>query len=489
MNPRATALLALAVAALGAFVWLYEIRGADERAERVEAEKRVFRGIDADDVTEVRLRAKDGSALRLERGEGGWRLREPVAFPADEANAEGVASALAGLRSEAVIEEPGPLAEYGLEGEPAVRFRAGGEEHVLRIGSRSPVGSNTYVATAADRPVHVVASYRTSSLERSVDDLREKRLARFERDAVVEARVRWAGGGVRLVRDEQDPQAWRLVEPLDAAADGRTVSRLLSDLEFLRATGFDDAPSAEVTAALDAPELAVELVTRADGKEGSVRVAFGKARDGELPARGEVEGAVYEVPAGRLGDFPRSVDAYRDKTLARFVEGEVRRFELAFHGEGDGQSHVVTGERDGEAWKTAPDSLDPEQVATLLRELSGLEGTAVAAEAMGPAERAKLGLEPPRAVLRAFGGPEEGAGDLLAEVHLGVVDAGRGIAARRHDRDTVYWVAKERADDLPLSLEALRSRFLAAPPEAPPAPAAEAPGAAPGASGAAPPPG
>jgi hypothetical protein len=477
MNPRATALLALVVAALGAFVWLYEIRGADDRAERSEAEKRVFRGIEADDVTEVTLRAKEGGDVRLEKGEEGWRIAAPVAFPADAANAESVASTLASLRSEATIDEPGPLAEYGLEGAPAVRFRAKGEEHVLRVGGRSPVGANTYVATAADRPVLVVASYRTASLERSLDDLREKRLARFDRDAVVEARVRWKGGAVRLLRDEQDPEAWRVVEPLEVAADGRTVSKLLSDLEFLRATGFDDEPSPEVRKRLEAPELEVELRTKADGKEGSVRVALGAADGANLPARGQVEGAVYELPAGRLSDFPRSVDAYRDKSLARFVESEARRFELAFHGEGAGESLVVTGTREGDGWTTAPEALDPQKVDAFLRELSALDGASVAAESMGAAERARLGLEPPRALLRVFGGPEEGADAPLAEVHLGALDAKRGIPARRPDREIVYFVAGERAEELPVSLEALRARFLAKAPEPTeaPAPAAEVP--------------
>lgn len=475
MNPRATALLALVVAALGAFVWLYEIRGADGRAERTEAEKHVFRGVEADDVSKFTLRTKEGGEVRLEKGEGGWRIAAPVAFPADAANAESVASTLASLRSEAVVDDPGPLAEYGLEGEPAVRFEAKGEEHVLRVGARSPVGANTYVATAADRPVYVVASFRTASLERSLDDLREKRLVHFDRDAVVEARVRWKDGSVRLLRDEQDPEVWRLVEPLEAAADGRTVSKLLSDLEFLRATGFDDAPSAEVAKRLDAPELAVELRTKADGKDGSVRVVLGAAEGDALPARGQVEGAVYELPAGRLADFPRRVDAYRDKSLARFVPSEARRFELAFHAEGAGESFVVTGKREGEGWTTAPEMLDPEKVEALLRELSGLDARTIAAESMGPAERAKLGLEPPRAVLRVFGGAEAGSDAPLAEVQLGSVDATRGIPARRPDRELVYFVAGERAAELPVTLDALRADFVAKPAPEPGAAGADIP--------------
>ena len=49
MNPRTTAILALLVAALGAFVWLYEIRGGEARSEE-EAKKRVFRDVKADSI-------------------------------------------------------------------------------------------------------------------------------------------------------------------------------------------------------------------------------------------------------------------------------------------------------------------------------------------------------------------------------------------------------------------------------------------------------
>jgi hypothetical protein len=464
MSWRTTAVLALVVAALGAFVFFYEIRGAEERSERAEAEKRLFQGVEADQISLVTLRTKDGNDARVERIDGAWKLLAPFAFPADDATMQSIASTLASLRSEAVIDEPGPPAEYGLAGEPRVRFRAGEREHVLRIGDRSPVGSNTYVATAADAPVYVVASFRATSLERSLDELRDKRPLRFEREAVVEVRVRWKDGGVRLRRDEQDPEVWRLVEPLAADGDARTVSRLLSDLEFLRATGFDDAPSAEVLRALDAPELAVELETRADGKKGRAELAIGAASQGtERPARGSASSAVYKLPGARYDDLPRSVDAYRDKTLARFAESEARRFEIAFHAEHEGQSHVVTGRREEDAWKTEPEAMKAESVETMLRELSGLEATRIAAESMGSAERAALGLEPPRVVVRVLGGPEAAQEATLAEVHLGVVDATRGIAARRPDRATVYWLPGAREREIPTSLEALRKEFVEPP--------------------------
>jgi hypothetical protein len=467
MKPRNTAILALVVAALGAFVWLYEIRGADERADRAAAEKRLFPGVEVEQVSLITLTTKDGEEVRLERVEGEWKILAPRTFPADHATAESLASTLATLQHEATIDDPAPPAEYGLEGPPKVRFRAGDREYELRVGNRSPVGGNTYVATADAKPVHAVASYRVASLERSLGDLRDKRVMRFERDAVVELRVRWKDGAARLVRDDQDPELWRLTEPLAAAADGRAVSKALSDLEFVRASGFEDAPTADVRRSLERPELSVELVTRADGKEATARLALAAAAGGKRFARGNASDAVYQLPAGALEDFPRSVVGWRDKEVARFLPNEARRFELAFHAEGAGESLVVSGRREGDAWKTEPEALRADAVEALLTELSGLQARTLAAESMGERERAALGLEPPRVVIRVFGGPEAGSDAPLAEVQLGVARAESGIAAKRPDRDTVYWLPYERGEQIPLSAEALRQQFVEAPAAAP----------------------
>jgi len=218
MNPRNTAILALVVTALGAFVWLYEIRGAEERSEREAAEKRLWKDVEAEQISLVTLRTKDDEEARLERVEGAWKLLAPISFPADASAADGIAETLAGLAAEATIDDPAPLAEYGLEGPPRVRFRAGERELALRVGSRSPVGANSYVATSEDKPVYAVQSFRLTSLERSLDDLRDKRPMRFDREAVTELRVRWKGGAARIVRDAEDRSLWRLAEPLEPRA-------------------------------------------------------------------------------------------------------------------------------------------------------------------------------------------------------------------------------------------------------------------------------
>jgi hypothetical protein len=240
---------------------------------------------------------------------------------------------------------------------------------------------------------------------------------------------------------------------------------VLSDIEFVRASGFDDAPAPALRRALERPELSVELVTRADGKEGVARLALAPADGGKRVAHGNASDAVYQLPAGALDDFPRSVVGWRDKEVARFLPNEARRFELAFHAEGAGESLVVSGRRDGESWKTEPEALRLDAVEALVTELSGLQAKTIAAESMGERERAGLGLEPPRVVVRVFGGPDAASDAPLAEVLLGVARKESGIAAKRPDRETIYWLPYERSEQIPVSAEALRSQFVGPPPE------------------------
>lgn len=474
MNPRNTAILGLVVAALAAFVYLYEIKGGEARGQQTAAAKHLFRDVKPEDVSLVLVHTKDGKDARLERVDGAWKLLAPVSFPADGAAVDSMVSTLATLSSEAVVEDPAGPAEYGLDAPPKIRFQAGQKDYVLRLGIHSPVGSSTYAATAEDKPVYTVPTFQATTLDKGLDELRDKRPLRFDREAVAELRVRWPGGAVRLVRDEQDPEVWRLVEPLQTGADGQAVAKALSDLEFLRAQGFDDAPAPEVKKSLEQPALSVELVSRADGKESSARyVMGGPDKEGVLPAKGNVSDTVYRIPASAFAQFPKTVDGWRDKQIARFDPAEARRFELAFHDAAAAESAVLIGRRDGDAWKTEPDTLKPDAADTLVRALAKLEGAQVAAESMGAKELAAVGLSPPHVLARVFGADPEGKETTLAEVELGGVDKQRGIAARRAGRDTVYWLAADRASEIPTSLAALKASFVA--PPGPPPPAA-APG-------------
>lgn len=475
MNPRSTLLLLLAAAALGAFVYLYELKGGEERKEAESAAKRLFPDVTTTDVSFVTLRTTDGKLARAERQGGAWKLLEPIAFPGDSVNLDGIAAGLADLSSEQVVEAPQAAEIYGLgEDARSVRFGAAGKEYELRIGRKTPIGTSTYVASAADpKRIVTVPTYRITNLERSVDDLRDRRVANFDRASIEGVEVRWPSGAVKLARGEV---GWKLLEPLEGPADDTTVDQLLSNLSYLRADSFDDAPGEPSKTGLDAPALDVTLTGKpaADGTGSApVRVTFGAEQDGKRLVRG-AETSLYRVPAQRLEDFPKTVAAYRFRDLTRYVATDAKSVELRFTSRG-GTIFDERVEQGDAGWKGTPEPVDAGKVARLVAELARLRGEDIVLEKADEADLVKLGLSPPRARIRILGAAQ----GLEAPPELGVVeigdDDGRGPVARTPSQPAVFRLAPSVLEWLPTGLQAFQTSFVqkpatAAAPEAPPAP-------------------
>ena len=456
MNPRNTLLLALVVAAVGAFVWFYEIEGGAERAKQEEAGKHLFAGVTAEKIQSIELRTEDGAMARLERaGDEGWKLVAPLAAPADRFAVDGVASTLAELSPEATFDSPEPLANYGLEGEPAVRFRAGDADYALRLGNATPLGGNLYATDAEGKKVFALASWRKNALKKSLKQLRDGRVLDFDRAQVKGITLVSGDGRVVLGRGEG---GWHITEPVDAKADVEAVDGLLSDLSYLRADEFVDAPGSDKELGLDAPYLAVELGLESGDP---VRLGVGAPRAERRVVRGTA-GRVFEIASTRLDALPRKLSAFRWKQLASFTSGDAKSFELRFQEPG-AEPTAIRGRNEKEGWSSTPEAMAPGKASQLVAELAALRAEDVAADAMGDAERAALGLAPPRAELRVLGKPNEGhaEGPVLADVLLGLPQPDGRIPAQRAGEPVVYWLAASAREQLPVSLAAFREGFVA----------------------------
>jgi hypothetical protein len=191
------------------------------------------------------------------------------------------------------------------------------------------------------------------------------------------------------------------------------------------------------------------------------------------------EASLYQIPNERFDKLPKTVVAFRWKSLANFVATDAQRFEITYTdsaAQGASQVVTITGESSDAGWMTKPEAMDPERASRLVAELARLSAVDIAAEKMGAAELAAVGLAPPRTTVRILGKVPEGGGEApeLAKLIFGV-EKGDSIFAQVPGRETVYRVSSKLAEHVPISLEAFRNRFVEKE-----APAAEsAPGAAP----------
>ncbi len=466
MNPKTTAVLFAIAAALAAFVYFYEIEGEQAREEAKAAEKRLFPGLEQSTITSISIRIADASEIRLERRDGRWQIVAPIDFAADTFAADGLASAITQLSSASEIEDPQPPDVYGFgAGGAEVRFEVGDLEEVLRIGTETPVGSNSYVAVEGDDRVYTVTSYRLSPFKRKLDDYREKRILDFDEAAV--RRMTVGIPGAQIVVERSDA-GWEMVTPVRAPTDDGTVRELLSSLSFLRAATFVDEPSSEEQMGFTPPEFSVELELSAEAGDSSPRIA--RFEVGGVDANGMerfvrgAAGSYYTISQLAFDGLPRRLIEYRDRRLAEFAIGDAQRVELSFHS-AVGETVTVSLTREGDGWASSAEPVEPEIVKVLVDELSDLRADDIIAEELGPAELEAMGFDPPRVVIEIYG--EEDSAESLAEIHLGVA-FGSGVSARTPDRETIFLLETALADAIPTDLESYRKRFVAQPNSAAP---------------------
>ena len=157
----------------------------------------------------------------------------------------------------------------------------------------------------------------------------------------------------------------------------------------------------------------------------------------------------------------------RDRTLSRLVNADVTRFEIEFNDAEAAETSLVRVVRSDEVWTSEP-PLREGVAVDIVANLANLIARDVQAEWMGEAERAAIGLSPPRVTLRVFGGGEPARA--LAEVWLGALDLDRGWLAMSPGREEVFLLDSRMAENLPVSRAAFDAIF-AEPPAAEAAPA------------------
>jgi len=444
MNPRATLWLLVATALLAAFVWFYEIRGEPARRAAEEARGRLFPEVAADAVEALRIQRPGEPASRLERGASGWRLVEPLAFPADAPAVSAMLRTLAETPSAGRIDDPAAPGVYGLaDAAILVSFTAGGRAHALRIGRETPVGRNLYVrvidgADDADPAgaLQMAPSAQLAAFDRSAEDLRDRRVLDF---APADAdRIELSGPGLAAVLERED-DGWTIALPARLPADGGAVERLLSDLSLLRADSFLDEPGPEELRALEAAG-GTRIEISGEDLSASLRLSAGDPSGADTRLAEGREGHRYRVRAALVAHLPDRLFALREKRVARFDPAEATSVELAFGG-GASAAFARAGADGG--WSDAEGRIAGAGLSDLLEALSRLDAVGVVAESAGPRELGALGLDPPELTIGVRGEAGE-----LALLHLGRRDDS-GVLARTRDGGAVLRLAPAFAERLP----------------------------------------
>jgi hypothetical protein len=330
---RNTLILVVLAAGLAAYIYFVESkREPASNADQPSVTRAKVFSTDAAKIEEISVKGTAGEATTLRKSNNAWQIVSPLQSPADESESSGLATSLASLEEQRVVEEqPKDLKPYGLA--PArieIAFKATGEAAPRRllVGDKTASGGDLY-AKLADKPkVFLIATHLESGFDKTTFQLREKTVLKFDREKVDGIAVERAKTPVQLARQGD---AWTVKQPWAARADFGAVESLLSRLSTgqMKSIVTEDPAAALKEYGLDAPDTKVTVSAGST----TAGLLIGKATaQGDVYAKDVSRPAVFTVEKALADDLAKAPTDYRMKDVFGFRAYTGTRLELTRSG-------------------------------------------------------------------------------------------------------------------------------------------------------------
>lgn len=368
MKPRNLVIAAVVLAALSGGVW-YAKRHPEsgQPASTTPAAPKIANIPDAQ-VKEVELTKKGSPSVTLQRESGKWAITAPEALPADQDAVTGIVSSLSPITADSVVEDktsnPG---QYGLTNPSLVVkvVQKDGKTDSLKFGDDLPAGSLVYAEYNSSPKVYAVSSSVKSSFDKSLNDLRDKRLLTFDANKLTSVELVSGKNSVEFGKNNQND--WVILKPKPYRADSFQVEdlvRKLGDAKMDLTGTADDQKKAE--AAFTSGTLdGTAKVTDASGTE---TLEIKKNKD-DYYAKSSVVKGVYKVSNDLGTEVAKPLDDFRNKKLFDFGFVDPMKVELQ-----QGPSDKVYV-KSGQDWKLNGKTIDPASIQAFIDKLRDLSAT------------------------------------------------------------------------------------------------------------------
>ncbi|MEE3234091.1 MAG: DUF4340 domain-containing protein [Candidatus Latescibacterota bacterium] len=351
MKFKTNLVIGIVFAALLTFVYLYEIKGGEERRQAAEQSKKML-DFNVSEVTQLVV-LNGEERIEISREENDWVMLSPVQ---DEADSEAVDRYLRNLneseREKTVVDSaealaPGVFGEYGLESPRLSVFveTKQGPLDTLLFGIDAPTDRFTYVRTTGPNPkIDVVRAWRYDNLEKTPFDLRNRKLSNLSQNDVTA--IRRVSVDAKDIVLAKSVSSWQLKAPIMASADRDSVEALLGNIQNAEIIEFvNENPN---TNDLEQYGLTIDQATRLDfvakdidaegdlfsGTFDEIDVLFigRRDKDGRYFARNPERTSVFLVDSTLVQQLQFSVFDLRDKTPIRFSRDHVTNIQIKRNG-------------------------------------------------------------------------------------------------------------------------------------------------------------
>jgi hypothetical protein len=319
-----------------------------------------------EDISKIQLKKKSGEELDLKKGDAGkWQITAPKALGADQEAVSSLLSSISSLNADRLVDAKSPdVSQYGLA-QPSLEVAITAKDakpQTLIFGDDTPAGSAVFAKLEGDPRVFTIASYNKNSLDKTANDLRDKRLLTIDFDKLSQIDLVTKKQDIQFGRNKQE---WQIVKPKPGRADNFQVEEIVRKLrEAKMDTSTTDADAKKAVAAFASGThvATAKLTDSAATQELQIRKS-----KGDYYAKSTAIPGIYKVPADLCTGLDKNVDVFRNKKLFDFGYDEPAKVEVH-----DGpKAYFLT--KGGQDWWSDGKKMDASAVQSLidkLRELS-----------------------------------------------------------------------------------------------------------------------
>ena len=238
-----------------------------------------------------------------------------------------------------------------------------GKTSEILIGDDTPNASGAYAKLPDSPKVYTVLSFVKTSLNKTLNDLRDKRLVTFDSDKLT--RVELTAKGTTEEFGKNGQGEWQILKPKPLRADGSQVDALVNKLKDVKmdATISDEDAKKAATGFAGGTKVATAAVT--DGS-GTKSIEIRKDKDKNYYAKSTAVEGAYKMAADVGDALDKSMDDFRNKKLFEFGFSDPTKLDVK------NGAAAASYTKSGDKWMQGAKTMDNASVQNLIDKLRDL---------------------------------------------------------------------------------------------------------------------
>ncbi len=375
MKPKPYGLIVAAIVLAGltgTLYWSNHHKPADTTEASANVPPKILAIKDAD-ISKFDLKKNGSEQVGGERNSAGqWHITSPTSLPADQSAVSSLLGTFSSLNSERLVEEKaGNLSPYGLDA-PKLEVdltEKDSKTQRLLLGDPTPAGKGIYAKLGDDPRIFTIPSYDKTSIDKSANDLRDKRLLTVDPNKISQ---------VELVAKKQEfafgrnKDEWQIIKPKPLRADGTQVDELVRALTDAKMelpasdNGSSDDQKKMASAFASATPFAMAKVT---AESGTQELQVRKSKDDYYAKSSAVEG-IYKVPSTLGQALDKNLEDFRNKKLLDLGSDDPNKIELR-----DGSKTYFLTKNGEDWWSGSAKKMDAGTVQDLIDKIRDLSAS------------------------------------------------------------------------------------------------------------------